>query len=298
MKKILFLLLTFFSGFTDIPKNIHFIWLGPKDINQEAKKNIMTWAKMHPDFEVKLWTDLPRNGFNHSIIQEIVNDDLLGQIKNFYEKSTNFGEKAHLLKYQILNQFGGVYLEPDLVYQKNIRELLKQKFFAAISGENIPIIGKEKSIANYILASEPKNLVVDMTIKKIKQDFDEINEAFPGSDPESIIYRINYKTLRPLDHVIELLQKQKKLDGTIYPAHYFHALKGKSGVFATHLHQMNWNSTETEFDRYLKGQILKAEKKIGKIKLILIWSISFLILFELYAFFFTKKSRKKQKDLT
>ena len=42
-----------------IPKILHFLWMGPKmpDIYQ---KSLDRWKELHPDYEVKLWTGVPK----------------------------------------------------------------------------------------------------------------------------------------------------------------------------------------------------------------------------------------------
>ncbi len=83
-----------------IPKIIHQIWIGksfPKEfyLFQESCK------RLHPDWEYRLWTQ----------------DDLYRlQLTNkaFIKESRNPGEISDLLRYEILYQFGGVYLDCDI----------------------------------------------------------------------------------------------------------------------------------------------------------------------------------------
>ena len=40
-----------------IPKIIHFFWFGDKELPDRDKKNIETWKKYCPDYEIKLWNE-------------------------------------------------------------------------------------------------------------------------------------------------------------------------------------------------------------------------------------------------
>jgi mannosyltransferase OCH1-like enzyme len=82
-----------------IPKIIHQIWIG-KDVPIEFKQFVETWKKYHPDWEYRLWTQ----------------DDIASmQLRNrrLVEMSRNPGEISDIMRYEILYQYGGVYVDMD-----------------------------------------------------------------------------------------------------------------------------------------------------------------------------------------
>lgn len=82
-----------------IPKIIHHIWLG-SPLSEEHKRLRQTWIDHHPDWTCMLWTD-------HEIEE-------LGLInKERYDVSTNYGEKSDIARYEILERFGGLYVDTD-----------------------------------------------------------------------------------------------------------------------------------------------------------------------------------------
>ena len=85
------------ENITRIPHMIHFVWLGTP-LPDFSKKMIESWKKFHPDWEVKLWTDVDLETFD---------------LKNreAYDKDTNWGEKSDILRYEILLRYGGVYVD-------------------------------------------------------------------------------------------------------------------------------------------------------------------------------------------
>jgi mannosyltransferase OCH1-like enzyme len=82
-----------------IPKIIHQIWLG-SPLPAHFEKLQQTWKDKHPDWEFKLWTDENTKSLN------LINREL-------FEAVPNYGEKSDILRYELLDQFGGLYCDVD-----------------------------------------------------------------------------------------------------------------------------------------------------------------------------------------
>ena len=82
-----------------IPKIIHQIWLGGELPNKYIPLQ-QTWLKQHPGWEYKLWTD-----------KEVEEFGLENKI--LYDATKNFGEKSDIVRYEVLNKFGGLYVDCD-----------------------------------------------------------------------------------------------------------------------------------------------------------------------------------------
>ncbi len=92
-----------------IPKIIHQIWLGDGDIPIKYLSFIDSWKSHHPDWEYHLWT------VNHLI-----------PLKNqrSYDQTTDVVQKTNIVRYEVLYQYGGIYVELDTACFKNIEPLL------------------------------------------------------------------------------------------------------------------------------------------------------------------------------
>lgn len=92
-----------------IPKIIHQIWIGTK-LPDEFKQYVESWRMYHPDWEYKLWTqdDIP-----HLTLRN----------RECIEQSRNPGEISDLLRYEILYQYGGVYLDVDFECLRSLDSL-------------------------------------------------------------------------------------------------------------------------------------------------------------------------------
>jgi len=93
-----------------IPKIIHRIWLGDKELTRQARVYGTRWYALHPDWTIKLWTaqDIP--------------SDL--QLRGLVDRVNVTAMKSDILRYEILYRFGGVYVEVDVEPLKNNEPLL------------------------------------------------------------------------------------------------------------------------------------------------------------------------------
>ena len=104
-----------------IPKIIHLIWLGGKkpdkfNITLEKIKEI------NNDYEIKEWND---NNIDFELIQ-----------KDFFNKTENLGSKSDILRFELLNKYGGIYMDYDFLQIKKFDELLNYDFFIGSGNEN------------------------------------------------------------------------------------------------------------------------------------------------------------------
>lgn len=86
--------------FGGIEKKIHQIWLGKKGVPLDCIEYMRTWCNKYPGWKYYLWTDKSVEQF------PLIN-------KKFFDKSTNMGQKADILRYEILYRYGGLYVDVD-----------------------------------------------------------------------------------------------------------------------------------------------------------------------------------------
>ena len=82
-----------------IPRVFHRIWVGPAPLPETAKSYADSWRLLHPDWDMELWTDenLPQGQFSRDV----------------YEHTATPAQRADILRHEVLNQFGGVYIDID-----------------------------------------------------------------------------------------------------------------------------------------------------------------------------------------
>lgn len=90
----------------EIPRVIHRVWLGGRPLPPDYAAYGETWAAHHPDWEMRLWTDADA-------------PEIPG-----IEAARNLAERSDLVRYEVLRQHGGVYVDTDVECLRPIDELL------------------------------------------------------------------------------------------------------------------------------------------------------------------------------
>ena len=103
-----------------IPKIIHQIWVGPKVPPSFFVTFQQKWKSLHPDWEYRLWTDSDL-------------DDLNLDLRDLIDQSPNFAEKSDMIRCELLDRFGGVYLDVDMDPFQSLEDLhMKYNFYAGL----------------------------------------------------------------------------------------------------------------------------------------------------------------------
>ncbi|MGE0009498.1 MAG: glycosyltransferase family 32 protein [Candidatus Babeliales bacterium] len=138
-----------------IPKIIHQIWIGPRPLPEKTRAWQESWLTMHPDWEYKLWT----------------NDDVEGFVfenKKYFDKAVNWGEKADILRYEILYHFGGVYVDIDFESLKPL-DWLNQVCDFYVGIHAVPLLFKNRlRINNGIIAARPGHPILAHAVNSLK----------------------------------------------------------------------------------------------------------------------------------
>lgn len=125
-----------------IPKKIHQIWLG-SPLPEKFKKLTDTWQRLNPEWEYKLWTDKDVK-------------DIQIEKMDMYNAAKNFGMKSDILRYEILAQQGGVYVDTDFECLKPFDSLRYLYFFASSAYTEYPYI------YNSLIATIPHHHIIEL----------------------------------------------------------------------------------------------------------------------------------------
>jgi inositol phosphorylceramide mannosyltransferase catalytic subunit len=106
-----------------IPRIFHRIWLGNRPMPAEFVAYGRSFEKLHPNWRFVLWTD-----------------DNLPAMKNrwIFDKSSSWAAKANVLRYEVLFEHGGVYIDTDFECKRNLEPLLADvECFVARQGDGV-----------------------------------------------------------------------------------------------------------------------------------------------------------------
>ena len=164
-----------------IPLIIHHIWLGSK-LPQPYAQLRKSWFTYNPDWTFVFWTDDPVN-YDQGILvtAEQLQQELLHaqpgkrfvvdvstfsfENKHFYDTAKNYGERSDLLRYDVMNTFGGLYADTDCECFKPFN-LLHQcyDFYAGLH----PLDTSYLQVATALFGTVPHHPIMEACVKTIK----------------------------------------------------------------------------------------------------------------------------------
>ncbi len=193
-----------------IPKIIHQIWLGPKAPPAYYWDYKETWKKFHPDWEYRFWTDKE--------VQELEFD-----LKDLYERTPNWGEKSDILRAELLERFGGLYIDTDFECVKSFDELnYKYDFYAGLEAPHngdITSSAPHVTISDALIGSCPGHPIIKKWKSHIRSHWDEYEKKYPDS-----IKRVLMRTFYSFGKACMSKLHADNKRNIIFPATYFFPL--------------------------------------------------------------------------
>jgi mannosyltransferase OCH1-like enzyme len=125
-----------------IPKIVHQIWLGGNMPEAEQKMVSQVKSSLAKDWVHMLWTEKEINNLSNFHNKEL------------YNQTPNYGQKSDILRYNILNDIGGVYMDTDFILLQQFDDLLDLDFFCGVAYDDQP------SLFNGLIGSSPGNELI------------------------------------------------------------------------------------------------------------------------------------------
>mgnify|MGYP000064505590 FL=1 len=202
---------------SNIPKIIHQLWIGPKE---RPSKFMDTWKKNNPDFEYIFWNE-----------EEIKKRNLKLQCVNQINLMQEINGKADIIRWEILYNYGGIFLDADSVSIAPLDDhLLSTKAFASFENET-----SRKGLVATVAMGFPKNHPLCLSA---------INWILKNN----VVSQRAWQTVGP--GLITRLYKSFP-DITIFPSYYFLPIHFSGNVYMGHgkvyAHQ-EWGSTKNKYN--------------------------------------------------
>lgn len=274
----------------EIPRTLHFIWLGPTSFPAQAVSNIRGWIDLHPGWKVIFWTDYAVHAPDDRM--QIRGFDMfpLNELTKCYYNCDNFGERSHILRYAILIHEGGVYVDHDMTCVQPIESLCKANdFFCGLESLHESVLSSTVNPSPHFLATTPQHPILKASKKWLLQEWSRLEEQFPGEDPQSIFNRVQHRSFRALSMGIKEACARAGRKDIVYPPNYFSLSKPQHALYATHSHEGSWYTQRNPSD--LKTQKILKEIKKGFSQT---YGLTFLIVASnMVLFIFLMRRRKK-----
>lgn len=172
-----------------IPKIIHFIWLGPKSFPITSIRNLSSVIRNHPDYSFIFWTDRDRRSeikiLDQKLLDKIVFKDA-GAVfsshpdgKYCFDHSYNYGEQSDLLRYFILYDYGGVYVDHDIEAIMSLDIFVENLSFFCFADQLYAMVENQYfRFSNALIGCNKKNRIIGKTIDEVVNSWDHWSTVF------------------------------------------------------------------------------------------------------------------------
>lgn len=251
-----------------IPYVMHFIWLGPNPFPKESIDNIKSWIALHPNWTYNFWTDRMRPLPDPAMKLQLITSYPFSKLAHCFEDSTNYAEQADILRYEILYNLGGLYIDHDVKCLKNFSPFLQNyDLFCGLEPPHNPVLSSSISVCNNLIGSKPFHPILEKCIELVDEKWIDVGNAYPGDDKESIIYRVANRSFSPFDEAVRLLANDLNHTNMIFPAGYFNQIDDDFAFYAHHYYASTWFEDETKFERNVRRRLISISRKNNQILL-------------------------------
>lgn len=138
-----------------IPKKIHYCWFGGHEIPEQNKIWMESWKEFCSDYEIIEW-----NERNYDVTRNLY-------IRQAYEQR-KWAFVSDYVRLDVVEQYGGVYLDTDVELLKNLDEFLKNEAFCGF---------EQKKYVNFGLGYGA--VAHHEIVKRLKDDYEERQFILP-----------------------------------------------------------------------------------------------------------------------
>ncbi len=239
-----------------IPHIIHYCWFGPSDImSDEARRiSITSWREKMPDYELMLWNE------------NNIDINTLSPFARHAYKNKRWAYVADVVRFQKLYEYGGVYLDTDMLILRDPTPLfIKKENYNEIDISIWGIEDKEHISCGIIACNRNNQLMKDL-YNFYTEHYKNNNMNVVIEIPKIVTKFITEKKKENLENIY---RGQNKYGAIIYPTEYFYPLPAANkkedyrkfitnNSYAVHLWNYSW---QTPFMRIMnKLQIVKIVK--------------------------------------
>lgn len=254
------------DGAHRIPRVVHFIWLGDKPFPPESVENVRSWMAHHPHWAFKFWTDgvhpAPCNGMTRCQVEAFP----WRILKTQFEASENYGEKADLLRYEILLREGGVYVDHDAICGKPFDALNAHfDFYCCLEVPHPPMAGLRITAGNGLVGAIAGHPVIERVIQRVVRGWDDLHRTFRGKDRHSRETLVIERTYLPFTRA--LLEGMGDRDIAL-PAAYFLAKGGMPSLYSKHLFANSW-AVQRDGEVFAQREVGGLAKRVQRLDLVL-----------------------------
>jgi len=139
-----------------IPRIVHVTYKSREELPEEWEKSIQVWEEMHPDWEIRFWSDKD--------IEEFVHNEF-PQYEALHKSYKYVIQRVDSVRYMILHHYGGLYSDMDIYPAVSLNKLLEQWEDA---GKNVLLAETSNmGVTNAFMASAPGSKFMGCVIENL-----------------------------------------------------------------------------------------------------------------------------------
>mmetsp|Transcript_15145 Transcript_15145/g.30141 ORF Transcript_15145/g.30141 Transcript_15145/m.30141 type:complete len:258 (-) Transcript_15145:3-776(-) len=183
-----------------VPPRLHFIWLNPP-LPSPHPATLQRWTDLNPSFTVTLWTP--------ALIHERLR--VPPWLKEVLEsEDSNYGLMSDCLRYLILRDLGGVYLDLDyLPITGDLSFLLSKTAASCLSNTRV-----EGEVNNGFIASRAGGAVVAASLERCRVWWEQRKGKKSALQGAGIMRFLGAEDARRLETAVEAITPEETLRGT------------------------------------------------------------------------------------
>ena len=197
-----------------IPLKFHMIWIGDTPIPEYVSQNFLSWKKLMPHWEARLWlnNDINCDEFSQEIIEKI----------HLAQKGA---QKADILRYHIIEKYGGFYIDADTIAIRCLDPIVYMNYDLVLYHDNVV---SWNYICNSPFGASPHHPVLKEACKRVMNA--ELNTFDVNMKTGPLLWGTVISEIKP--------ENGKKYLLLHYPL--FSNFHNPPGKFGTHTYAASW----------------------------------------------------------
>ena len=203
-----------------IPKIIHYIWLGGKELPKIAEMCIESWKKFCPDYEIRRWDESNLDLNKYQFVKDALDNK-------------KYAFASDVLRTEILYTYGGIYFDIDVELLKPINSIL-ENVDCVMGFETSKLLNPGLFIASKKENEDLKNILtiyqslkfdvnnlINLTICEVFTKYYEQKGLIRENKTQQIYNTIFYSSeyFSPID----VITNKKKITKNTYSIHWYNA---------------------------------------------------------------------------
>jgi mannosyltransferase OCH1-like enzyme len=212
-----------------IPKVIHYCWFGGRPKPDAFKQCLESWKLYCPDFKIIEWNETNTKHYQNKFFKDAL-------------RKKKYAFVSDYIRVKVLYEFGGIYLDTDMLLLKPINTLLNYNFFSGFEVENRVAYGLFGGVKGH-------RFIFEMLDYYVKTEFDEFNPPIITHAFKNVINSTSLKENEILfkpDCFYPLTFQNREKDYTLFIT---------EETYAVHLWNHSWKVENNENIFYLLKKI-------------------------------------------